>query len=281
VLFRSRRAAYGFFRGGPKAALGGALSSTAAAVQASLEYTNSILDEANERGFNMADETQALQALQDEEIIKKGGETGYRRAAAIFGSEFILGQFAGKIFKVSRTSNALKKATAQIAERSIYDPLTEGLGEMSAQIAAGQDININEILDEMAGGLGGKVQNAAINIFTSTDRVSKINLAYQLTDRDILAVEKGSFQQISNWTSRMQKLGQIDESVANTIQENLALRKEAKDLLSLSDSKKNDKVLIRTMNLLKAQKTLGKSENSRKIYKGELASIENEEILCH
>tara|TARA_Y100000114_G_scaffold16149_1_gene13052 strand:- start:4229 stop:14029 length:9801 start_codon:yes stop_codon:yes gene_type:complete len=269
-------AAYGFFRGGPKAALGGALSSTAAAVQASLEYTNSILDEANERGFNMADETQALQALQDEEIITKGGETGYRRAAAIFGSEFILGQFAGKIFKVSRTSNALKKATAQIAERSIYDPLTEGLGEMSAQIAAGQDININEILDEMAGGLGGKVQNAAINIFTSTDRISKINLAYQLTDRDILAVEKGSFQQISNWTSRMQKLGQIDESVANTIQENLALRKEAKDLLSLSDSKKNDKVLIRTMNLLKAQKTLGKSENSRKIYKGELASIENE-----
>tara|TARA_R100001443_G_scaffold44468_1_gene57410 strand:+ start:3340 stop:13164 length:9825 start_codon:yes stop_codon:yes gene_type:complete len=269
-------AAYGFARGGVKGAAVGAVSSTVAAVQASLEYTNSILDVANERGFNMADESQALKALQDETIIEEGANTGYKRAAAIFGAEFILGQFAGKIFKVSRTSNAIKKATAQIAERSIYDPITEGIGELSAQIAAGQEINMNEILDEVGGGLGGKVQNAAINIFTSSDRLSKINLAYQLTDRDILAIERGSFEQISNWTSRMQRLGQIDESVANTIQENLALRKEAKDLLSLSDSKKNDKVLIRTMNLLKAQKTLGKSENSRKIYKEELSSIESE-----
>ena len=157
-----------------------------------------------------------------------------------------------------------------------HDRLGEGLGEFSAQVVSGQEIEAFEIINEMLGGPLQNVTTGAVNVFLDTDQQSKIKLAYDLTSRDAIAKERSSFNEISNWTARMKNAGQIDQGVADAIQENLVLRNEARDLLGLSKSKKSDKVVSRTMDLLKAQKTLNKDENSRKVYKDELSSIDNE-----
>ena len=74
----------------------------------------------------------------------------------------------------------------------------------------------------------------------------------------------------------MKRLGQIDDDVNNAIQENLALRERAKEILGTSKKEKSDDVTSRTMELLKAQETLGKNDNSKKIYKEELSKIDEE-----
>jgi GNAT superfamily N-acetyltransferase len=257
-------------------ALGGGLATLSAATNFAMEYSNAILDVARDKEYDLEDPEQALKALQDETVWEEGGEIGIRRGLAIGLVELMSAGLAGRVFKVADTASKARKALAFTTERAVFDPLSEGLGELSAQVVSGQEVDMFEIVNEMAGGLGSNAGTATFNIFSRSDKQAKINKAYDLTSRDAIAKERSSFSEISNWTSEMQRLGQIDNSVADAIQENLVLRNESNKLLGLSKSKKNEKLVSRTMDLLKAQKTLNENENSRKIYKEELSSIENE-----
>ena len=276
-------AAYGAARGAQAGvfgsavgALGGGLATLSAATNFALEYSNAILDVARDKEYDWEDPEQALKALQDETVWEEGGEIGIKRGLAIGLVELISAGLAGRVFKVADTASKTRKALAFTAERAVFDPLSEGTGELLAQVVSGQEIDIFEIVNEAGGGLASNAGTASLNIFSRSDKQSKINKAYDLTSRDAIAKERSSFTEISNWTSEMQRLGQIDNSVADAIQENLVLRNEANELLGLSKSKKNEKLVSRTMGLLKAQKTLNENENSRKIYKDELSSIDNE-----
>jgi len=257
----------------------GMVASTAYNLQAAtsfaLEYGNSIMD-AGRQKYNLEDGSQVLEMFKDKEVWEEGARIGKRRGLAIGLVDRVTASMSGRVFKTAETASRARKTAAFLAERMVFDPLGEGLGEFSAQVASGQEIEAFEIINEMMGGPVQNLTTGALNVFIDTDQQAKIKLAYDLTTRDAVAKERSSFNEISNWTSRMQATGQIDQDVADAIQENLVLRNEARDLLGLSKSKKSDKVVSRTMDLLKAQKTLSKDENSRKVYKDELSSIDSE-----
>jgi len=273
-------AAKGVATGNPFAAaiggVGGGIAALSAATNFALEYSNAILDSARDKGYDLEDPEQALKALQDKTVWEEGSSIGTKRGLAIGLVELLSAGMAGKVFKVAQTASKTRKTLAFAAERVVFDPLSEGTGELLAQVVSGQEIDMFEIVNEAGGGFASNASTATLNIFSRSDKQAKINKAYELTSRDAIAKERSSFSEISNWTSEMKRLGQIDESVANAIQENLVLRNESNELLGLSKSKKNEKLVSRTMDLLKAQKTLNENENSKKIYKDELASIDNE-----
>ena len=276
VAVGAARGAQGGLFGALIGGVGGGINALSAATNFALEYSNAILDAARDKGYDLEDPEEALKALQDKTVWEEGSSIGTRRGLAIGLVELLSAGMAGKVFKVAQTASKTRKTLAFAAERAVFDPLSEGAGELLAQVVSGQEIDMFEIVNEAGGGFGSNAGTAALNIFSRSDKQAKINKAYELTSRDAIAKERSSFSEISNWTSEMKRLGQIDESVANAIQENLVLRNESNELLGLSKSKKNEKLVSRTMDLLKAQKTLNENENSKKIYKDELASIDNE-----
>jgi hypothetical protein len=252
------------------------LSTLQAATEFSLEYSNAILAEAREAGYNVNDPQKMLEAMLDPEVRRRGHEIGLKRGLAISGVSFLGSQLSGEIFTVSKTATKGEKAAAFVGERIIYDPLVEGTGEAVAQYASGQELSGSDIFDEMISGPFQNTATASISLFRQNDKQSKINLAYDLTDRYEVAKSRESSQRLTNWATEMKRLGQIDDSVNKAIHENLTLRDRANELLSLSKSKKNDNIRARTMDLLKAQKTLSKDDDSKKIYKEELSKIEEE-----
>ena len=269
----------GVVKGAKGGALGiakSSLSTLQAASEFALEYSNAILDQAREAGYNVNDPKQMLKAMQDTEVIRKGHEIGIKRGAAISGVSFLGSELSGKVFTVSKTAGKGKKAAAFVGERIIYDPAIEAAGELAAQVASGQKISTSDIFDEYISGPFQNTATAAISVFRQNDKQSKINFAYDLTKIDEVAKATESNNRLSDWSTEMHRLGQIDDSVNNAIHENLTLKERANDLLNLSKSKKTDKVRTRTMELLKAQKTLGKDDNSKKIYKEELSKIDEE-----
>ena len=256
----------------------GVMSSLQGATAFGLEYGNSILEAARNspKNYQIENPNDMLRALQDPEVWKEGSDIGIKRGLSIGAVETLTAGLAGKFFMAAKTASRAKKVGKFAAGSLVYDPLSEGLGEATAQVVSGQGLDWFEVALESLGGIGSNISTGGLSIMRNSWKNTNIATAYDLTKRDFVAKSRSSFSEISNWASKMQRLGQIDESVADAIQENLELRKEARDLLNLSKREKNEVAVSRAMDLLKAQKTLNKDENSRKIYKDELASIETE-----
>ena len=257
-------------------ALTGGLTTTQAAVAFAMEYTNAILDAATEAGFDMTNPEQAALALASKEVWEKGSDIGAKRGLAIGTVELLTAGMGGKVFKVAKTASTTKKTAAFLGERLVYDPMSEGLGEAVAQISSGQGLDVFEVALESMGGLGSNASTASVGLYMQTNKKVKVATAFELTDRDAVAKNSASFDEVSKFATNMHRLGQIDESVNNAIHENLKLRDDAKELLGLSKKEKSNDVVSRTMDLLKAQETLSKNDNSKKIYKDELQKIQQE-----
>jgi hypothetical protein len=258
------------------AGLVGGLSTLQASVSFAMELENSILEAAEEAGFDMSDPVQAEQALASKEVWEKGRDIGVKRGLSIGLVELLTAGMGGKVFKVAKTASTTKKTAAFLGERLVYDPISEGAGEAAALVVSGQGFDLGQVIDESLGGLGSNATTGSVALYMQTNKKVKIATALELTDRDAVAKNSASFDEVSKFATNMHRLGQIDESVNNAIQENLSLREEARGLLGLSKKEKSNDVVSRTMDLLKAQKTLSKDDNSKKIYKDELQKIDQE-----
>ena len=254
----------------------GVFSSLQASVSFAMELENSILEAAEDAGFDMSDPVQAQQALASKEVWKVGMDIGVKRGLSIAAVELITAGMAGKVFKVGKTATKAKQTSAFLAERMLYDPVSEGFGEAAALVVSGQGFDLNQVLDESLGGLGSNATTGSVALFMQANKRVKVQTAFELTERDAIARSSASFAEVSKFATNMHSLGQIDESVNNSIQENLVLREEARELLGLSKKEKSNDVVSRTMDLLKAQETLSKNDNSKKIYKDELQKIGQE-----
>ena len=147
-----------------------------------MEYTNAILDAAEQAGFDMTDPEQAAKALANKDVWEKGGDIGLKRGLAIGAVELLTAGLGGKIFRVAITASRAKKSAAFIGERLIYDPISEGVGEAAAQILSGQGLDLFEVSLESLGGLRSNA-STAFNVFMNTNKNVKINTAYDLIDR--------------------------------------------------------------------------------------------------
>lgn len=251
-----------------------------AATSLAMEYTNSVLDVMKEKGYDITDPNQVEQALSQEEIWKEGGERGLKRGIPISVVDYLSAGLAGKVFKpASAIASTGTKVATQVAERAVFDPLAEATGEIAAQITAGQEIDWKEISAEAMGGLGNNSSNMAINTYRTVKNNTDINIANNLTDVKFLGTESASDEKISSWANNMQQLGKIDADVNQRIQENVGLRREAREALSVGTNENTLKpsVLARTMELMSAKEELSSSVNRRELYSDKIKAI-NEEL---
>jgi GNAT superfamily N-acetyltransferase len=251
-----------------------------AATSFAMEYTNSILDVMREKGYDLLDPKQVEAALMDEAVWAEGSERGAKRGVPIAIVDFLSAGLAGKVFTTSKLAATPVRAAAFVGERLIFDPAAEAGGEYLAQTVAGQDIDFKEIAYEAIGGLGNNTPHAAINVYKNVRNNSNASLAYELTDINRVARESASDERISQWANNMHQLGKIDADVNQRIQQNVGLRRQARELTSIGKTERllgdGAKVEARIMDLLAAKEELSATQNRREINRGKIAQINNE-----
>ena len=250
-----------------------------AATSLAMEYTNSVLDVMREKGYDINDPKQVEEALSNDEVWAEGGERGLKRGIPIAVVDYLSAGLAGKVFKpASALASTGTKVAAQVGERAVFDPFAEATGELAAQVSAGQEIDWKEISAEAIGGLGNNSSNMAINTYRTVKNNTDINIANNLTDINFVGTESASDQRISSWANNMQQLGKIDADVNQRIQENVGLRRDAREALSVGteSSKIKPNVMARTMELMSAKEELSSSANRRELYSDKIKAIKEE-----
>jgi len=265
---------------GATTGLGYGVRSGMAASFFALEYTNSILDVMKEKGYDITDPLQVEKGLMDESVWSEGSERGVKRGIPIALVDYLGAGLAGKVFKVSKIAPIATRAGALAAERLVVDPAFEMGGELAAQVSAGQDINMKEIAYEGMGGVGTNTSMMGMNMYIESRNQTSAQLALELTDINAMASQRVSDERISNWANNMQKLGKIDADVNQRIQQNVGLRREARDLLSVGAVSRltgnTSKSEARVMELLAARQELTSTQNRREVNSDKIKAINQE-----
>jgi hypothetical protein len=250
-----------------------------AATSFAMEYTNSVLDVMREKGYDVNDPNQVAEGLSNQSVWDEGGKRGLERGLPIAVVDYLSAGLAGKVFKpTSVLASTTRKVGTQIAERAVFDPLAEATGELAAQVNAGQEIDWKEISAEALGGIGNNSSNMAINTYRGIKNNSNIEIANKLTDVSFVGTESASDLRISSWANNMHQLGKIDADMNQRIQENVGLKRDAREALSVGENKNKIKptVLARTMELMSAKEELTSSTNRREIYSDKIKEINQE-----
>ena len=250
------------------------------ATSLAMEYTNEVLDAARENYDIMNDPTgeEMAKALADPEVWETGKERGLKRGIPIMVMDLISGQLAGKIFTAGKFSGVGARIGAQVVERAVFDPIAEAAGETLAQIVVGDDLEYKEILSESLGSIGSNTTNMAVNLgLEAAFKKNKI-LGKNLMDADFMAKESASDETIANWANRREKSGKISKEDNQKIQKNVSTRREARQLLDVGEkkSRKNSKVLSRTMILLNTKEILSSDPLRKSTFSKLIKEISNE-----
>lgn len=248
-----------------------------AATGYAMEYTNSILDVAREKGYNMMDPNEVKKALQDEEVWKEGSERGHKRGVPIAVMDYVTAGIAGRVFKVGGLSSKTARVSAMLGERAAVDPLGEATGEFLAQVNAGEQVSAKEIFAEAMGGFGNNTGAMAINLYKDARNTNNVDLANKLSTIDGMLKENVSETRMLSWTDNMEKLGKINAEQAQRIRENLGLKREAKNVLDINkDTRSNKKTQARVMELMAAQKELTSTANRKAAFAPKIKEIKSE-----
>jgi hypothetical protein len=245
-----------------------------------LEYTNSILDVMKEKGYDITDPLQVEKGLMDESVWSEGSERGIKRGVPIALVDYFGAGLAGKVFKVSKIAPIATRVGALTAERLVVDPAFEMGGEFAAQVSAGQEISMKDMYYEGMGGVGANTSMMGMNMYIESRNQTSAQLALELTDINTLASQRVSDDRISNWANNMQKLGKIDADVNQRIQQNVGLRREARNLLSVGAVSRltgnTSKSEARVMELLAAKQELSSTQNRREVNSDKIKAINQE-----
>jgi hypothetical protein len=250
------------------------------ATSLAMEYTNEVLDAAREKYDIMNDPTgeEMAKALADPEVWATGKERGLKRGIPIAVMDLISGQLAGKIFTAGKFSGVGARVGAQIVERAVFDPLAEAAGEALAQTVVGDDLEYKEILSESLGSVGNNTTNMAVNLGLEAALNKNKALGKNLMMADFVAKESASDETIANWANRREKAGKMSKEDNQKIQKNVATRREARQLLDVGEkkSRKNSKVLSRTMILLNTKEILSSDPVRKSTFSKLIKEISNE-----
>ena len=245
-----------------------------------LEYTNSILDVMKEKGYDITDPLQVEKGLMDESVWSEGSERGIKRGVPIALVDYFGAGLAGKVFKVSKIAPIATRVGALTTERLVVDPAFEMGGEFAAQVSAGQEISMKDMYYEGMGGVGANTSMMGMNMYIESRNQTSAQLALELTDINTLASQRVSDDRISNWANNMQKLGKIDADVNQRIQQNVGLRREARNLLSVGAVSRltgnTSKSEARVMELLAAKQELSSTQNRREVNSDKIKAINQE-----
>ena len=252
-----------------------------------VEYNTALMDAVSEMGYNPLDPESLMKALEDQAVWDKGRDVGLARGIPITAMDYITGGLSGRLIKpASMIASTASKAAHFIGERIVLDTGAEMLGEATAQASemlfktGREKFSGNEIAMEGLGHLGGQTPNALLNIYQDTRNNTNIDIAKNFTDISIIASESASDGKITAWANNMEKLGKIDKDVNKKIQENVGLRREAREILEVAPDGKKSKVkgdvLNRTMELMDARAALTATTNKREVFRDKVSAINKE-----
>ena len=242
-----------------------------------MEYTNSILDVAREKGYDMMNPSEVVKALQDEEVWEEGGERGHKRGIPIAVVDYLSAGLAGRLFKTSSLSSKGARVSAMVAERAVADPIAEATGEYLAQVNAGQEISAKEIFAEAVGGFGNNTGAMVVNLYRDYRNTNNVDLANKLSTINGMLSENVSETRMLAWANNMENLGKINAEQAQRIRENLGLKRDAKNVLDINkDTKSNKKTQARVMELLAAEKELTSTTNRKAAFAPKIKEIKAE-----
>ena len=233
------------------------------------EYTNAVMAAVESKGYNPMDPESLAEALGNQEVWDEGKATGLTRGIPIAVVDFLTAGLAGRVFKVSKLAALPTKIAVGTAERMVFDPAAEAAGEFLAQVSAGQKIDWKEIAAEAGGAMGNNSSNMAINMYKDARNSTNIKFADNLTKIGFLSSENATDTRITSWANNMEKLGKIDADVNQRIQENIGLRRDARDILSIGTLgryvNRSSETVNRVMELLAARQELSSTTNRREL----------------
>lgn len=133
----------------------------------SVETAQSMLDALKEAGVDLSNPEQVEAAFTDQAVMEKARDFANKRGipVAIFdaASAGIAGKFVGPLLKegVSTTTKEVIKASGK---EVLTQTVPAGAGELTAQIASGEELSAKEIFMEAVGEIGSGVTEAAGNV---------------------------------------------------------------------------------------------------------------------
>lgn len=253
-----------------------------AATSVALEYTNAVMDAVRNNGYNPMNPEELVTALKDDKVWAEGKEIGLKRGLTIALMD-ILGQgLAGRVFKTGALAPTVSKIGASLGERVVFDPAVEAAGEFMAQSVAGQDISGKDIFAEALGGFGNNAPAAAVNMYLDARKNNNVRIANDFLDVKFMASDKTSDSRIVSWANNMEKLGQISAEQNQRIQQNVGLRREARDVLNVGTglsgfgSTKNRALEARLMELFAAREELTSTPNRQSVFSEKISEINKE-----
>lgn len=246
-----------------------------AATSLAMEYTNAVLDAMRSRGYDITDPKSVMVGFQDESVWAEGREIGLKRGIPIAIVDYLSSGLAGRVFTTGKLAARPVRAASFVGERFVFDPAAEAFGEATAQVVAGQDLDGKEIFSEALGAIGNNAPFAVMNQTFDAIANNKLQLAQDLMSINGMAAEGASDVKISEWANNMEKLGQITAEQNQRIQENVGLRRDARNLLGPVG---NPTLEQRVMELMAAKKELESTPNRKSVFGEKIAQI-NREIV--
>lgn len=276
-------AAIGGAVGGPEGALAGAARGGQLASGLTgflVEYNSAVIDAALGNGFNVRDPKEWEAALNDASVWRDARELGIKRGLAIGLVDLVTASLAGRVLTVGKTASVAARARGAAAEQFLLEMPSESLGEYTAQVVAGQDVDMYEVLMEGAAGVAGpQPVNAALNILYDTYKQRSGALAKSLMDFDGIMDVPDNAKQIASFADRQVRDGVISVEDATRIKEKAAAIEEAESLVSdmetgnrPSGEERRD-VVIRLAELIEAKK---KYDLNPSAYKNKIAAVKQE-----
>lgn len=265
-------------------AVGGTVEGLALASGFAMEYTSSIFEVAGEKGYNMTNPDDVYKALTDESVWQEGNERGLKRGIPISIVSLLGMRLAGNVVKTSALDGTVKRVGYNLVERATLDPITEGTGELAAQIVAGQNINWVEIAAEMGGGFGTNSPGAVANMLVNVSGRENARLARDLQNTSYINNLSESGEKIVDWTNNMRKQEKITPEEQQRILLNVSRRGEAQKILdaqselegrSLSD-RQSKQVRKRLMNLLEMRQEIDRVSESNEDISGFYSGLQRQ-----
>jgi len=247
---------------GATAGLATGIISSFSAANGIVEYGNAFFEAAGEKGYDLSNPDDMLNAMQDEEVWDKANRVGIPRAIAISGVDLAGGTLMSKALKglkYSTISRGRLVGTA-LGSQVIIGPTQEGGGELLAQAVAGEGFSLQETVAEMIGGAGTNIPNIGLDVYgIATGKVNN-KLAEDLKSTRFMAseLENMSGEKIQSWVYNMRRLGKMTPEQESEILDNLSSVKEIKELVDnkaeFKDMKSKERIeYISVLSVLKQE----------------------------
>lgn len=156
--------------------LRGAMAGMSATTEVALSYGQFLKEEADKRGLEFNAEN-VKKLLEDENVVNDATNRALSRGATIALVDVVTSGLAGKA--LGATKAAVKGTTGKVLGTTAalgVESGGEGVGELAAQVAAGQEISGEEIALETIGGMGGGVFNVAVENLIGNEKVGRYKI---------------------------------------------------------------------------------------------------------